>query len=416
MPKSSSGNSTPFAPPSRPSVSSATRASTAKENTHTKSITTKDNCDTQIIDLTTPPRIKERKFGRELDTNAKAPLIQVSRSPRKHKTDMFMAQEIRPAPVKSMKALKPVQKTKTVPKETKKRKTVAVGQQIGKQKKARIIAPKESIPIDRMEIAPKDSTPTQSQPRTISMVGLQYAPKPEPTAQSSLPPELIVHFAKRPRELQVPDGVATPIYEDFQTTHPAPTSKICWCNKPASHGTFKKKEDPQIAQCTNKDCRFRWFHYACLNLSEKAKARFGTLLCSVCRMEQDFAEQDRKNGWSGEKLMDVQPIWTKEDIETQIPGLGGVVPPASPYGLGIEVQLGPMYDAQVKETGTLGGLEKLEYPQSRPEMLEEAYLHAGAYAEVLARRAEEEWDDVTYAGEEEYDDDGLDDEEMDEEL
>lgn len=133
-------------------------------------------------------------------------------------------------------------------------------------------------------------------------------------------------------------------------------------------------------------------------------------------MEQDFAEQDRKNGWSGEKLMDVQPIWTKEDIETQIPGLGGVVPPANPYGLGIEVQLGPMYDAQVKETGTLGGLEKLEYPQSRPEMLEEAYLHAGAYAEVLARRAEEEWDDVTYAGEEEYDDDGLDDEEMDEEL
>jgi hypothetical protein len=114
------------------------------------------------------------------------------------------------------------------------------------------------------------------------------------------------------------------------------------------------------------------------------------------------------------------PLWTKEDIGEQLPGSGGVITQANPYGLGSDVQLEPMYKRQIKETGTLGGLQKLGYPRSRPEMLEEAYPHAGAYAELLARRAEEdqdvEWDDGIYGEEGEDAGEDVYDEETDEEL
>jgi hypothetical protein len=421
-PPSSSGHPTPYNPPTRPPASTVTKPGNTKGNRNRDGIATKSTSSPPVVDLTTPPG-KERKFGQELDTNAKAPLIQVRRSPRKHKTNISMSQGIRPAPVKPMKPLKSVQKTKTVPKqtkETKKRKNALVGEQTVKLKKARTIATKISMPLAGMETAPKQFVLSRPQLGLSSPTRLQRTSQPAPAVRSSSPPKLTVHFAKRPADSQLPDDITEEEWDAFQSARPTPASKICFCNRPACHGKFKKGEDPQIAQCVSKDCRFRWFHYACLDLSEKGKARWGTLLCSVCRIEREYAEQDEKSGWCVEKLIEYQPVWTKERIETHMPGLGGMIPQTNPYGLGLEIQLAPEYQRQINETGTLGGLQKLGYPQPRPEMLEEAYLHAGAYAELLARRAEEEqygeWEDETHTDMEEDHDAEVYDEEMDEEL
>jgi hypothetical protein len=368
--------------------------------------------------LTTPPRTKERKFGQELDPNTKAAPVEVRRSPRKHKTNMFMSQAIRSAPVKPMESLRCVQKTKAAPKsteESKKRKNAFAGEQKTKQKKTRKTDTKVSLPPVHM-----DNLATRPRLGLSSPERLQQVIRLAPTARAASPPKLTVHFAKPPAESELPDNVADEEWAAFRRTHPTPTSKICFCNKPACHGKFKKGEEPQIAQCASKDCRFRWFHYACLDLSEKGKARWGTLLCSICRVEHELAERDRNHGWTAGKMTNFPPLWTKEDIGEQLPGSGGVITQANPYGLGSDVQLEPMYKRQIKETGTLGGLQKLGYPRSRPEMLEEAYPHAGAYAELLARRAEEdqdvEWDDGIYGEEGEDAGEDVYDEETDEEL
>ncbi|KAF3033327.1 hypothetical protein E8E11_000135 [Didymella keratinophila] len=386
----------------------STKPGNAKEKENTSGNPEKNNPGPEIIDLITPPRTKERKFGQELDTNIKAPPVEVRRSPRKHKTNMFMSQAIRPAPVKPMKPLGRVQKTnattKAAPKsikETKKQKIAPVGEQTVKQKKPRQTDTRVAKPLVGMDSlltnpAPQESLLSRPRLGLSSPERLQQKTIPEPAARTSSPPKLTVHFAKRPTESKLPDSVVDEEWAVFHRTHPTPTSKICFCNKPAYHGKFKKGEEPQIAQCVSKDCRFRWFHYACLDISEKGKARWGTLLCSVCRVEQELVDRDRVNGWTADRMIDFPPVWMKEDIEEQLPGLGGVMQ-AKPYGLGLEIQLAREYEHQIKETGTLGGLPKLGYPLSRPKKLEEAYLHAGAYAELLARRAKEDqdvdWDD-----------------------
>lgn len=414
-PSSSTGHPISFAPPTRLSAPTSTKPGNAKEKSTSDHLTTKSTSGSQIIDLTTPPQAKERKFGQELDTNTKAPPVGVRRSPRKHNTKMLMSQAIRPAPVKPMKPLGCVQKTKAAPKstkETKKRKNATVGDQTAKHKRMRKTDTKASLPPVGMDSLHKNPQPQESLPSRPwlglgSPERLQRAIRPAPAVRASSPPQLTVHFAKRPTETELPDNVEHEEWVTFHRTHPTLVSKICFCNKPASNGKFKKGEMPQIAQCVSKDCRFRWFHYACLDLSEKGKARWGTLLCPVCRVEQELINRDRSNGWVPDKMMDFPPVWMSEDIESQLPGLGGVIFKADPYRLGSEVQLEPKCERQSKETGTLGGLQELGYPQSRPEMLEEAYMHAGAYAELLARRSEEnesiEWEGEAYEEEEEQD-------------
>ena len=425
-PPSSASHAASYVPPTRQFTSTATKPSNAKEKENTSGHPGKNSPGPQVIDLTTPPRAKERKFGQELDTNTKAPLIEARRSPRKHKTNMLMSQAIRSAPVKQMKPLGCAQKTKAAPKptkETKKRKNASAGEQTAKQKKPRKTETKASMPLINMENVimvpiPLESLLSRPWLGLSSPERLQQAIKPAPAARAPSPPKLTVHFVKRLTDSEGPDSVADEEWAAFHRTHPKPTSKICFCNKPACHGKFKKGEEPQIARCVSKDCRFRWFHYACLDMSEKGKARWGTLLCSVCRVEQELVERDRVNGWTADKMTNFPPVWTKEDIEEQLPGLGGVIQ-TNPYGLGLKVQFAPKYERQIKQTDTLGGLQKLGYPQSRPEMLEEAYLHAGAYAELLARRAEEdddvEWDDEVYEEGEDFGEDVYD-EETDEEL
>lgn len=129
---------------------------------------------------------------------------------------------------------------------------------------------------------------------------------------------------------------------------------------------------------------------------------------------------DRRNGWTAAKMTYFPPLWTKLQIEEQLPGLGGVISQANPYNLDLELQFEPEFKRHIEETGALGGLQELDYPQSRPEILEEAYLYAGAFAELLARRAEGDQDaernGEIYGEEEEDSSEEMYDEETEESL
>ena len=292
-----------------------------------------------------------------------------------------MANEDSPlVPVRPVKPLKSLQKAKGLTKETKKRKTAALlVEQTGKQKKARTSTAKEPA-LSQLNV------------RINSVTEVQHLPESEPANRTPSPPKLTVHFAKRPINSEIPDGVATLTYKAFQNMCPASTANICWCNKPAGQSTSKKNEPSQIAQCINTHCRFRWYHYACLNLSDKGKSRWGNLLCQHCRNKQEFAEQDKRNGWSVEQLVDFKMPLTKGDIKAEMSGLGGHVPVANPYGLGVEIDLGPAYRTEPQTKGTIGTLEKFGYAQSHPYMLEEAYINPDAYAELRTELAEDEAD------------------------
>jgi hypothetical protein len=275
-----------------------------------------------------------------------------------------------------MKPLKSLKKIKDMVKETKKRRAVSVGQQTGKQKDVRTPASKATAPMEPELLQPKVQINITA--------GLRTTPEPEPTTCAP-PSKLVVHPAKRPTNSDVLDGVEPLMYEAFQNDRPAPTSKICYCYQPASHGTFKKGETPQVARCVNAECRLRWYHYACLNQSEKGKARWGTLLCRHCRNDEYFSGFDKKNI---AKLIDFKAEWSKGDIEAGMSGLGGHAPVTNPYELGVDVNLGNRSETATKKKGTLGGLEKFEYAQSHPYMLEEAYLNPDDYADLRAERAD----------------------------
>lgn len=361
----------------RSSTSTTTKGIWAK-NKSTTSKEQKEKNGPETVDLITPPRVKERRFGRELNTNTKVSLVRPREPPRRHKTDGPLLKESSLPAVQPMNPLKAVSKADPSTMETKKRKIASLIEQTYKPKR-----PRSSIPKKLATTQYSAEGDVNGDPQVL---------KPAPATRPPSPVELILNFAKRPAKIDIPDGVATSTYEDFQNMTPTITSKICWCNKPAGYSTHKRNDHPHISQCTKLNCRFRWYHYACLNQSDKGKARFGNLICQVCRNEQHFAEREIANGWSKEKLWNYVVPWSKEDIEAELPGLGGHAPVTNPYGLCVEVDLGPAYRTEIeaKEHGTLGVLDRIGYTQSHPYMLEEAYLHSDAYSGLRADLAREE--------------------------
>jgi|SRR5690242_5962275 len=380
------------------------------KNKLTTSKARKDKNRPKIVDLRTPPRVKERRFGRELNTNTQVSPVKLRKSPRRHRKDEPILKESSLPAVQSMKPLKAVSKADPSTMETKKRKITSLIEQTVNLKN-----PRSSIP--------KKPAITQSSAQG-DVNGDPQVLKPTPASRPPSPVKLILNFAKRPAKIDIPDGVATLTYEDFQNMTPTVTAKICWCNKPAAYSTHKKNDHPHISQCTNLNCRFRWYHYACLNRSDKGKARFGNLVCQVCRNEQDFAERENANGWSTEKLLNYVVPWSKEDLEAEMPGLGGHAPVTNPYGLCVEVDLGPAYwtEIEAEAHGALGALDKIGYTQSRPHMLEEAYLHSDAYFGLRADRSREElanegwWYDKVAVEKEHSHGDDMDDDDTAEEL
>lgn len=262
---------------------------------------------------TKTPHSTKRKFGREIDTNAVTHPVQLRRSPRKHTKNTSMSRDqLYSVSVKPMKPLKPLKKPEDVTKPTKKRKNTPSDKQASKQKKPRITSPKVV-------------KPASSKKCVINVTaGTRILVDTEPEIPPPASPELSIHDAKRPVNMEIPDDVDELTWEAFDSTNLAPTSKICICHKPASHVT-RKGEQPQVAKCANRDCRFKWYHYTCLNQSQKMKARRGTFVCQHCQNEDFLAEQDKTNSWSTETV-DFRTDWTQEDIEARLPGTGGHPP------------------------------------------------------------------------------------------
>lgn len=103
--------------------------------------------------------------------------------------------------------------------------------------------------------------------------------------------------------------------------YPNPNHLICFCKQPAKTGIVR------IVQCKNTECFIRWYHYACLkDRKEKGVARFGTLLCELCKGEEYWGktqgETDLSMPFSQKEVLD--------GIMSMIGGSGG----ANPYGLG----------------------------------------------------------------------------------
>ena len=381
------------------SSSTSTQATkTVKENSPYSHTFIKNKYGFRVRVQTASLCYKERKFGRELDANSTAPLNYVKRSPRMNQASAAgkNLSMVRVQPMERTKHLRPLKKTNNPLKLTK-RKNFTRDDQAVKQKKAHATGPREHKP------APREHHIDYTAGRRSTLDS-------HPTSPPS-PPKLTAHFAKRPINSDDQEHVVALTYEAFQNTHPSPNSKICVCNKPASHGTFKKGEVPQISQCVNRDCRFRWYHYSCLNQSEKGKARWGTLVCQHCRNEEEFVEQHKKNGCNSIQQMGFRKVWSKDDIEAEMPGLGGHRPMANPYGLGVEIDLRPLYRTVTHSEDKLGGLEVFGYAQSRPHVLQEAYAKPDTHTDLRAIRTEDEagddqWWQRTHGTEECYSDDG----------
>ncbi|KAF1980244.1 hypothetical protein BU23DRAFT_625395 [Bimuria novae-zelandiae CBS 107.79] len=101
---------------------------------------------------------------------------------------------------------------------------------------------------------------------------------------------------------------------------PRPNQLICSCKKPAKTGTTR------VVQCRNPNCFIGWYHYACLNLSEKGCARFGTLLCELCTGEQHWRKK-------ADGTPDLSILFSKEELLQGVYGILEGVGAKDPYGL-----------------------------------------------------------------------------------
>ncbi|KAJ4360123.1 uncharacterized protein N0V89_000683 [Didymosphaeria variabile] len=103
--------------------------------------------------------------------------------------------------------------------------------------------------------------------------------------------------------------------------YPHPSQAICSCKRPAKTGTVR------IVQCRNPECSVQWYHYACLkDVREKGVARFGTLLCEVCRGEEYWGK--------AEGVTDLSMPFTREEIMNGISGISNASGASDPYILG----------------------------------------------------------------------------------
>jgi hypothetical protein len=103
--------------------------------------------------------------------------------------------------------------------------------------------------------------------------------------------------------------------------HPHPNQLICSCKQPAKTSTVR------IVQCRNTECVVGWYHYACLKgTSEKGVARFGTLLCEVCKGDKHWGKADG--------VTDLSMPFTREEVLGEIMGVIGAGGAGDLYGLG----------------------------------------------------------------------------------
>lgn len=67
-----------------------------------------------------------------------------------------------------------------------------------------------------------------------------------------------------------------------------PPRVYCFCRRPANAGD-------QLVQCANLDCPVLWYHYNCLNKSQKISSRYNKWTCDACVASRYFAEKAKQN-------------------------------------------------------------------------------------------------------------------------
>ncbi|KAF2442914.1 hypothetical protein P171DRAFT_51970 [Karstenula rhodostoma CBS 690.94] len=106
-----------------------------------------------------------------------------------------------------------------------------------------------------------------------------------------------------------------------ENLYPHPNQLICSCRGPA------KTETVRIVQCRNTECFVRWYHYACLkDKREKGVARFGTLLCELCKGEEYWKK--------AQGVTDLSMPFSQKEVVDGIMNQFGTNGAGDPYGLG----------------------------------------------------------------------------------
>lgn len=215
--------------------------------------------------------------------------------------------------------------------------------------------------------AKSDSSPPPKpnpKPKTPPKPKKTSPPRPSPAPPNTGP------FPAKLTPLLCPPTISPLTYAAYLSRTPPPGEIICHCRLPARTSA--------IAQCSNAECAFVWFHYECLDKSAKLSARHGRLVCGVCRNEGRFKEGAR----TVEEMVrrECKMAFTGREMVAGMEGVGGVVEVERPYGLGVEVVEEESVGAPAR--GALGELAFFGYAESRPEAVVDAYENAHLYLYV----------------------------------
>ncbi|KAF1954728.1 hypothetical protein CC80DRAFT_114515 [Byssothecium circinans] len=113
---------------------------------------------------------------------------------------------------------------------------------------------------------------------------------------------------------------------------PAANDRICTCREPAQTNFVK------IVECYNPNCKIQWYHYGCLDKTNKLSSnnrREPTWICEQCRAEVKLVEMFGKNNmvedWG--RVTDIRSPWSAKELSSAAYyGFGGPCK-QDPYGL-----------------------------------------------------------------------------------
>ncbi|KAF2864913.1 hypothetical protein BDV95DRAFT_613073 [Massariosphaeria phaeospora] len=193
----------------------------------------------------------------------------------------------------------------------------------------------------RQPAKPSLSPGTVAINRIAEITGISVPPRSPPSLEPpprSAPLQAALTSAKARKQSALDPSAApfTPIPPiraiTKRTANPLPpfpsaATRICSCRKPAR--TFHVR----LHQCNNGACPVDWWHYACLDKSNKLSARSPKWICGVCKASAFFEARDRPAAARFET-----PEGMAEVVSAmKMPGFGRGV--QDPYGLaGMDAQ------------------------------------------------------------------------------
>jgi hypothetical protein len=318
----------------------------------------------------TPLQSTKRKFGRELDANARpiahkkamsvAPNMKISKKDARETADIrdLVHSALDAPPQGNAKDSSPISNSRD--------RSLSWGTTIDD-----LEVPDENVPLfptpkvtstPRIKVLPKKKAPSIPKPDKIT------------PSKSGTQPPFPLFFAKR-TPVAALDTISEHVYEEYQTRQPSAREIICSCSKPA------RTNKVTIAQCSNTDCAIGWYHYECLDKPGKISCRHGRWVCQHCKNETHFKNLEKQNGWSVEKMVESEfkMPFTGQEMLAAMPNLGGGMGVPNPYGFGVaQEQNTAMFTPM---PGALGSLACFGYVESSPYAVNNAYTAPRAYVD-----------------------------------